>query len=196
MNDYFMAGNTTGRVTSMMNSTGKNVVSALPAVPVQISGFDNAPEVGDIFSVVSKELYSKTKQDAVLVTKQNPLSLASSQEDGINIILKTDNESSKEAVLDFIASLNKKYKKQLVVIVVGIGTANESDVELAYNAAAHIVLLHAKTENKAISLAQARKISIHSFDIIYKLTEFLESWIIAESSETVEVRKKLDKRKY
>ncbi|QQR63102.1 translation initiation factor IF-2 [bacterium] len=191
VNDYFMAGNTTGRVTSMMNSTGKNVVSALPAVPVQISGFDNAPEVGDIFSVVSKELYSKTKQDAVLVTKQNPLSLASSQEDGINIILKTDNESSKEAVLDFIASLNKKYKKQLVVIVVGIGTANESDVELAYNAAAHIVLLHAKTENKAISLAQARKISIHSFDIIYKLTEFLESWIIAESSETVEVRKKI-----
>ncbi|RTL06895.1 translation initiation factor IF-2 [Candidatus Dependentiae bacterium] len=188
--NFFLAGAITGRITSMINSFGKPVVKALPTVPVQVAGFDGMPEIGEVFKVLSKAQYLEYKDKSAHVSRHGTMHTLL-QTGAVNLILKADTESSKEAVLDFISALNKKSKKQFNVVLAGIGMLNESDIELAYNVNAQVIVMHAKIDSKALVLANVRKITIHQFDVIYKMTEFLKQWLTSQSNETVVVRKKV-----
>ena len=44
-----------GRVRALIDDRGENVESAGPSIPVEILGFDSAPEAGDQFAVVESE---------------------------------------------------------------------------------------------------------------------------------------------
>lgn len=105
------------------------------------------------------------------------------------MIIKTDTNSSKEALLESIAKLSKKAEKGFTIIHAQVGNVNESDIELAADTRAKIYTLHAKSEPNAATLAQYMDVSIHSFDIIYKLLEDLQE--LAYSSREIKmVRKK------
>lgn len=188
--NFFVAGAVTGRITSMVDSFGKTASKALPTVPVQVAGFDGMPEIGEVFKVLSKAEYLEYKDKNTHVSKYGTMHTLS-QSGAINLILKADTESSKEAVLDFINALNKKSKKQFNVVLAGIGMLNEGDIEFAYNVNAQVIVMHAKIDSKALVLANVRKITIHQFDVIYKMTEFLKNWLVSQSNETVLVRKKV-----
>lgn len=190
LGSFFIAGAVTGRITSMVNSFGKSVSTALPTIPVQIAGFDAMPQIGELFKVVSKDDYIDFKNKKMQTSKlENAHGLL--QSGSINLILKADTESSKEAVLDFIAAINKKSKKQFNVVLASIGTLNESDIEFAYNVSAQVFAMHARIDSKALVLANVRKVSVHQFDVIYKMTDFLKNWLASQSNETVLVRKKV-----
>lgn len=188
--NFFQAGAITGRITSMVNSFGRSVLKALPTVPVQVAGFDAMPEIGEAFNVISKNQYLAYKDKSVQPSKYS-LTHTLSQSGAINLVFKADTESSKEAVLDFITMLNKKSKKQFNVVLAAIGAVNEGDIEFAYNVNAQVIVMHTRIDSKALVLANMRKITVHQFDIIYKLTEFLKSWLVSQSNETVVVRKKV-----
>ena len=173
--DFFVCGNTVGRVTSLINSYGKRIQKVGPSIPVQVSGFQNLPEVGDYFEVVTKEKYLKRRgerQDFKTSRVVQP-----KQEGDVNLIVKADTNSSKEALLDAMDRLSRKFDRGFNIIDSGIGRINESNVELAFNTGASIVGLHVKTEVNALLLAQQRGVSITLFDIIYKLLEDLEKRI-------------------
>jgi translation initiation factor IF-2 len=53
--DAFVAGIYSGRVRAMYDERGHRVESAGPSVPVQVSGFDGAPQAGDLFAVLEQE---------------------------------------------------------------------------------------------------------------------------------------------
>lgn len=187
--DHFICGKTSGRVTSIVDSYGRNHTEVLPTVPVQVAGFDQLPEVGDLFKVVPSADIKAAKN---LQNEQRVISFKPTVQPGsIALIVKTDNDSSKEALIDALYTINKKLKKQFSVVYSAVGEVNESDVDLAYNTGSTIITLHTRIDNKALSLAAERKVSIHSFDIIYKLTEYLQEWGLAESAEQVTVRKKI-----
>lgn len=190
LGNFFLAGTVTGRITSMVNSVGKSVLKALPTVPVQIAGFDGMPEIGEVFRVLPKNEYADFKDKTVQHSKHGAIHTLS-QSGAINLILKADTESSKEAALDFITTLNKKSKKQFNVVSASIGMLNEGDIEFAYNVTAQVVVMHTRIDSKALILANVRKVTIHQFDVIYKMTEFLKNWLVSQSNETVIVRKKV-----
>ncbi|HTM06708.1 MAG TPA: translation initiation factor IF-2 [Patescibacteria group bacterium] len=190
LGNFFAAGSVTGRITSMVDSMGKVLDKAFPSVPVQIAGFDGMPEIGESFKVITKDEYAVFKSKSTQQSKQVVMHKFS-LDNAINIVLKADTDSSKEAAIDFITTLNKKSKKQFNVISATIGMLNESDVELAYNVTAQIVVMHTRIDSKALMLANVRKISIHQFDVIYKMTDFLKNWLAAQSNEKVVVRKKV-----
>lgn len=172
--DYFKCGQTGGRVSSLTDSYGKSIKQAGPAIPVQVAGFVNLPEAGDYLEVISKEEYRQAKIARgvrKLVGKQLI------QQEGINIVVKTDTNSSKEAVLDSINKLSKKSERKLNIVFAAVGDISESDVEFAFNTGSSIVGLHVKTEANAITLAKRRNVSITLFDVIYKLLEILEEQI-------------------
>src|SRR5262249_48616058 len=50
--DIIVAGSAWGRVRALIDDRGEPVSSAGPSVPVEILGFDAAPEAGDPFAVV------------------------------------------------------------------------------------------------------------------------------------------------
>ena len=53
--DYFVMGNIHGRIRAMFNEVGEKMIEAGPAIPVEISGLSNVPEVGVNFVVLEDE---------------------------------------------------------------------------------------------------------------------------------------------
>ncbi|MCX5922780.1 MAG: translation initiation factor IF-2 [Candidatus Dependentiae bacterium] len=184
--DYFICGNATGKVSSLVDSRGQRVMSVGPSVPVLVAGFDVLPETGSYFEVVAKEDQRKpqaTERKAVPIR-----TLA--KENAINIIVKTDSNSSKEALLESIEKLSKKSEKSFTIVHAGVGDISESDVMLAADTGSRIITLHVKPDQNAELLAQRQNVTINSFNIIYKLLEALE--VVAQAAKKVKmVRKKI-----
>ena len=185
--DYFICGKTGGKVSSIKDSFDKTIQEAGPSIPVLVAGFNELPEVGDLLRVVSKDEFKRDKQQ-----QRSHVSFASQAtlEDAINIIIKVDTNSSKEAVIDAINKLTKKSAIGFNIIHAGVGAISEGDIELAYNTSASLIGLHVKAESNARSLARRRDVKITLYTIIYKLLEALEEQ--AEKAKPVEtVRTKI-----
>jgi len=168
--DFFVCGDTVGKVSVLIDSYGNRVQSAGPSVPVQISGLNDIPKAGDLLQVISEsEFYSlKSKKldvkKGILATKTVPTNT-------INIILKTDNDSSREAILGSIDSFSKKNEKKIYIVQASIGNINESDILLAENTGSVIYGFGVKLETKAAQLAQKESISVKNFYVIYHLID-------------------------
>ena len=182
--DYMLCGNTTGHISSLFDSYGKRIKEVHPSIPAQAAGFDGRPEAGDFFRVVSKEEYLKIRSSGGDV-KASLVGKRFMHEKGINLIVKTDNHSSLEAVVEEIDRLSKKVQKGFNVLRQDVGNVNESDVEFAFNSGARIVCFNVKAESNAQDLADRKKVSILHYGIIYKLLEALNA--IAESEKEIEI---------
>jgi len=185
--DYFIAGNTVGKVTSISNYQGNRINKVGPAVPVQIAGFSELPEVGNLFKVVSYSEYKKFKDT---LEDRRTGSQRVVTEGALNFIIKTDTISTKEALLEAIEKIARKVGKDINIIHAGVGPVSESDVALAESTGASIVTLHVKPESNAALLARNTGITIDVFDIIYKLLENLEERIKGKK-EVVMVKTKI-----
>lgn len=181
--DFFASGTTTGRISSLIDSHGARVQSVGPSIPVRVAGFSALPEAGDYFEVVSREQYLKAKSTGIIATNIPARTLA--KENAINILIKTDTNSSKEALIGSIQKLSKKFEKQFNVINASIGDVSESDISLADTTGSIILTLHTKVGPNAQSLAQKQEVTIEQFDIIYKLLERLEA--IAEGAKEIKM---------
>jgi len=187
--DFFVCGKTHGKISSMVNSYGVRLKSVDPSVPVQVAGFDNLPQAGDLFEVVSVQEYKKARQGKRVVKKTPSKMVAAGAKKSINIIVKADSDSSKEALLLAIEKLSKNLEKGFNVVHGAVGDISESDVDLAAISRSLIFGLHVKAEAKASSMAQGLAVEIKIFDIIYKLIDFLQEY--AESKK--EIKKELKK---
>lgn len=181
--DYFSCGKTSGHVSSLVDSYGQRAKEGFPSIPVQIAGFDDRPEAGDFFEVIPKDEYLKIKSSGD--DKQSLAGKHFVYKDGINLLVKADNHSSLEAVVEGIDKLSKKLKKGFNILRHAVGDVGEGDIEFAYNTGARIICFNVKAEANAQSLAERRKISILHYGIIYKLLEDLDA--IAESAKEIEV---------
>src|SRR5207244_6444453 len=124
--DYILCGNTSGHISSLFDSYGKRIKEVHPSIPAQAAGFDGKPEPGDVFRVVSEDEYLKAR------SSESKTSLAGKRfmyEDGINLIVKADNHSSLEAIVEGIDRLSKNLKKGFNILRQEIGNVNESDIE-------------------------------------------------------------------
>lgn len=181
--DYFVCGATSGRISSLIDSYGNRITHAGPAIPVQAAGFEKLPQAGDYFEVVLKANYRRAK-----ITHEGRHAIPGKRlmhEGGINVIIKTDTNSSKEALVDSIDRLSRRIENGFNIIHAGVGDVSEGDVEFAFNTGSKIISLHVKGEANAMNLARRRTVSIARFDIIYKLLESLERE--AESAKEVEI---------
>ncbi len=188
--DYFVCGNTTGHVNSLVDSYGHHVKQAGPSIPVQVAGFSTAPALGDYFQVISRQEFLKmrTVQEKM---KKGAVVTNFGAENAVKLIIKTDTDSSREALTDEIRKVEKHDKHEINIIASGVGTISESDVEFAYDTGSIIIALHTKAEVKAMSLAVQRQVPIHYFDIIYKLIEFLQEYVKNANQKVVIVTKKI-----
>jgi translation initiation factor IF-2 len=181
--DYVLCGNTSGHISSLFDSYSKSIKQVYPAIPALAAGFDGRPEAGDFFRVVSKSEYLKAKSAG-----EGKVSLAGKRfmyENGINLLIKTDNHSSLEAIVEGVDRLSKKLKKGFNILRQEVGNVNEGDIEFAFNTGARIVCFNVKTEANAQILADRRKVSVLYYGIIYKLLEELDA--IAEAAKDVEL---------
>lgn len=183
--DCFTAGGKTGKVTALIDSNNKRIQKALPSQPIQVSGFDALPQAGDVFEVISLERLKKMRQQSENSTSQpqDMLMGQSSGKDGVNLVLKTDNDSSREAILSAIEKINQKAYRPLRCVHVGVGDINEHDVQLAQDTNSSLYAFNVKPDIGASALATKFGLSINQFGVIYHLTQAFEE--LAEAGRPV-----------
>lgn len=170
--DLFSAGHAIGRVVSIVDSYGKRLKEVGPSLPVQVSGFSELPHAGDHFEVIGKEKYEALKSSHGLVSAPMP---KKSTDQAMNMIIKCDSSSTKEALIESLERIFEKAKKQLNIIYSGVGNVSESDIVLASDTGSQVYGLHVKLEPTAEREAKKNLVRVHLFGIIYKLLEHIQN---------------------
>lgn len=178
VDDFFVVGNTVGKVNTLTDSLGNRVTHVMPSIPVLVSGFEALAEVGDVLRVVPEVEYRSARLHKR--PKAETMSRLSTDQQGINIIIKADGNATREAVIDAIAKIGRRHNKHFIVVSSGIGTITENDVILASHTNALLVGLHVKAETNAVVLSKSHHVTIKLFDVIYHLLEDLEKMVEAK----------------
>ena len=179
-----VSGINVGRVKAMVDDRGKPVKETAPGYAVEVLGFEGIPNAGDRFDITATENDARKiaetrlhKVKAASMVNHGKMSLdalfAKIQTGNIKdlgVILKADVFGSVEAIKD---SLEKAATEQVKVSVIHAGTGGitESDVMLASASNAIIIGFNVRPETKARQLAEAEKVEIKSYSIIYELLD-------------------------
>jgi len=170
------------------NFLGQTIDNASFSSPIRIVGFDKMPRVGAQFKSFQKkseaEKYAENwqKEKNLEKTKNKKEENKETTKKIIPIILKADVSGSIEAIEKEIAKINSELnatvsKTALFKIVgKGIGPISESDIKgVASGADTLVIGFNVKTDKSALEVAEKRGITISFFNIIYKMTEWLET---------------------
>ena len=197
--NYFVCGNTYGKVRAMIDFNGQTVDEANPSSPVEILGMNEAANAGDEFSVVDTEEEAKkintfrktgTKEKNALISsdKANLFESQSTKKE-LNIILKSDVQGSSEALKNAINKIEHSEVKPKIILS-DIGMINETDVSLAKASNAVVIGFNIKPNREAKNSAEQQKVRIEFFNIIYKAIEFVEKSLSGllepEKKETIQ----------
>ncbi len=207
--DAFLCGVYSGRVRAMLDERGHRVDTAGPSTPVQILGFDGAPQAGDQFVGMDSESEAKQlsvkrqqikREQAFKQIRHITLDdIANQIESGgvqdLPIILKADADGSVEALSDALQKLSTD-EVRIAVIHKGVGAITESDIMLAAASNAIVIGFHIRPTPQAKRLAESEGVDIRIYRIIYDcineiklaLEGLLRPEIKEEVSGTVEVR--------
>ncbi|MFH1428337.1 MAG: translation initiation factor IF-2, partial [Candidatus Margulisiibacteriota bacterium] len=202
--DPFVIGSTHGKVRAMFDSFGHTIKEAPPAFPVEVLGISDPPNAGDILEVVGDEKEAKSISDSRKITDKHeryrkPISLEDFSKDvkenkaqnNLNIVLKGDVSGSLEAIS---GALQKLMAKNIGIQILHqvTGTVNESDVMLALASNAIILAFGVGVNPEAEKLAEAEKVSIRQYNIIYKLIDDVQEALegmLAPEYEEIEIGK-------
>lgn len=186
LGDPIVVGSSFGKVRTLKDSNGNDLISALPSTPVEITGLNVVPVAGDKFMAfeTEKEARSIAEKRANAEKEKKYTKKAVSLEDlferiesghkEINIVLKTDVKGSEEAVKNALEKINVEGVK-VTVIRSGVGTITESDVVLASASNAIIIGFNVVPNAKTKEAAKNYEVDIRLYNIIYKLVEEIES---------------------
>jgi len=182
--DVFFAGSVFGRVRSMHDDRGEKIDAAGPATPVEVTGFEDLPQAGDTFQVVTDEAKARSvvsfrqlKDREKAMASSSRLSLEqlfSKIQEGkvkdLPIILKTDVSGSMEVLSQSLKNLtNEKVKVSL--LHAGVGAVTINDVLLASASGAIIVGFNVRPEKKAAEEAEKVGVEIRLHTVIYNVTD-------------------------
>ncbi|MCF7865193.1 MAG: translation initiation factor IF-2 [Candidatus Pacebacteria bacterium] len=195
---FLVAGKAMSPVRIMENFAGKAIKEAIPSMPVRIVGWDSEPEVGGMcFSFSSKkeaEKYIEEENEKASNQKDKSnlpsghsasfgqnigvgmnAATSESETSTVPLIIKADTSGSIEAIKYEISKL-KIDRVNLRIVQSGIGDIGEHEIKSAIGIPGTIIIgFTVKVDGATKRFADQNKIIIHTFDIIYKMTEWLEA---------------------
>jgi len=186
--DTIVAGTTGGRVRAMMNDKGERVEEAGPSMPVEVLGFSDVPDAGDILystdddrlgRQVVQERRDKLKADQLKARAKASLDdLFNQIKEGdmkeLNLIVKADVQGSVEAVRQALEKLSNE-EVRINVIHGAVGAIKESDVILASASNAIIIGFNVRPDAMASAAAEAEKVDMRMYRVIYNAIEDIEN---------------------
>tara|TARA_B100000575_G_scaffold293914_1_gene307016 strand:+ start:1938 stop:4112 length:2175 start_codon:yes stop_codon:yes gene_type:complete len=180
--DFFVCGDTWGKIRAMINYEGKMINAALPSMPVEILGMNSSAYAGAEFMVTQDEEEAKKLSD---LRKSNSVQKSISakdkttlfdqvkNKDELNIIIKSDVQGSSEALKMAINKISHK-EVEAKIILSDIGMINETDVSLAKASNAILIGFNVKPNREAKKLAEEQKVDIKFYNIIYEALDYVE----------------------
>ncbi len=187
VSDLIVVGTSYGKIRKMSDDNGKSVSSAVPSVPVEVLGLDNAPNAGDKFVEVSEErqareiiAYRTRKEKEEKALKNSVKSISDIfKESGkgklkyLNVIIKADVHGSAEAINGALVKLVNE-EVAIKVIHTATGGVSESDINLAAVSDAVIIGFNVRANNSAKEMARLKSVNIRYYSIIYNLVDELK----------------------
>ena len=182
--DIVVAGAAWGRVRALIDDKGSNVKEAGPAVPVEVLGFDSAPEAGDEFSVVESEARAREITDYRVRKRRDTLGsagtprtleammaqLKDADRKEFPLVIKGDVQGSVEAIVGSLKKISTD-EVQARLIHTGVGGITESDVALANASKAIVIGFNVRANVQAKQLADSHGLEIRYYNIIYDLVD-------------------------
>jgi len=165
-------------VRMIENFIGEKIDEATFSSPIRITGFDSVAKVG------SKFISYPSKKEAEIFAKESKESNEKKEIIGnenaeviIPIILKTD-------VLGTLDAISKELSKiindnvALKIIHKGVGDIAENDIKIASGASDAVIIgFRVGIDNEASGASEKLGISVHTFGIIYNITDHVEALI-------------------
>ena len=185
LGDPIVAGTIYGRIRTLKNDQGINIISAGPSTPVEITGLNGSPAAGDKFMAFESEKEAKEiaekreieaknqKQKKEVVSFDDLFNKIKDGAKEIKVVLKCDVRGSEEAVKSALEKLSTDEVK-IKVIRSGIGGITESDVILANASDAVVIGFNVVPSNITKDVAKEYGVEIRLYQIIYKLVEEME----------------------
>ncbi len=178
--DFFLVGTTCGRVRAMFNDHGQSIQEATPAVPVEITGFDDVPTTGETFIVMDDErtarqlvqqrLENQREANVSQQQKTNLENIFSQLEEAgsleLNLLLKADVQGSVEALRNSLSQLGNE-KISVRFLHTGLGNVTETDVVLASASDAIIIAFNVQADAKARETLAREGVDMRLYDVIY-----------------------------
>ena len=187
LGDAVVVGNYAGKIRTLKNDKGENLVEAGPSMPVSITGISESPSAGDKFMAFENEKKAKSisEQRILLAKKRSNKGTTSVSLDDlfnrieagdkeINVVLKADVKGSEEAVKNSLQKLDVEGIR-VNVIRSSIGAISESDIVLAAASNAIIIGFNIRPNNKIVEYAKEKGVDIRLYNIIYKVVEEMEA---------------------
>ena len=184
LGDLIVAGSAYGRVRALINDLGEQVKEAGPSVPVEVLGFDSAPEAGDQFAVVENEARAREITDYRLRERRKRLAVAgqrgsleqmmtqlkSAGTKEFTLLVKGDVQGSVEAI---VAALDKLGTDEVRARIIhyGVGGITKSDVGLASTSGAVILGFNVRANSQAREHAERDGVEIRYYAVIYDLVD-------------------------
>ena len=181
-----VAGSHWGRVRALIDDKGETLAAAKPATPVEVLGFDGAPEAGDRVAVVESEARAREiteyreRQRREKLAARGPgvrtsladmmSNLKAAGHKEMPIVLKGDVQGSVEAITSALEKLGND-EVMARVIHGAAGGIIESDVTLATASKAVILGFNVRANKEARDLAEQEGVEIRYYNIIYNLVD-------------------------
>ena len=179
--DLFVSGASSGKVRAIYNYKGDLINEAGPSTPVEIVGFQGAPNAGDDFVVVENDSkveeiveyrQQEIKNKKLAGNKKTDIFGESDPEEEYNIILKTDVNGSLEALANAIEKIKIENIKTKIILS-AVGPITETDVTLAKASNAILLGFNIRPNKEAKDLARSYKLEILYFNIIYEALDHI-----------------------
>ena len=184
--DIIVAGAAYGRLRALFDYRGRKLRKAGPSTPVQVMGFSEVPEVGEVFTRFNNEREARAAVETHKIEAANRVSAApkatleelfsrvqAGEEKELRLFIKADVQGSLEPIVNSIKGLDSSEIK-INILSSETGNVGESDVMSASASKAIIIGFNVQADASARRLAEAEGVSIRLYDIIYRMMEDIE----------------------
>lgn len=180
---FIVAENAMAPVRIFENFAGTSIKEATFSSPIRIIGFDDLPNVGATFRAYDRKKDAELAKSAGSSVRSKGASLSENDERHlIPVVIKADATGTLEAIQHELEKLGND-RILISVIHSGIGNISEGDVQSALSSShdALLVSFNVGIDSTARDIALQNDKEIHSFNIIYKLSEWLAEVITART---------------
>ena len=185
--DALVCGETFAKVRTMEDDRHIRYQEAKPSQALMVTGLDSVCQAGDKFMVFASE------QEAKAIAAERKIRAKEKETEGnkprnindlfnkidnknkeLNIIIKADAQGSAEALRNSLLKIEVP-DVTLNIIRCNVGTITEDDINLADGSQALIIGFNVRPMPNVKSTAQAKKVQIRLYSIIYDVTNDIEA---------------------
>ncbi|MBQ3318502.1 translation initiation factor IF-2 [Candidatus Saccharibacteria bacterium] len=199
--EFIVAGETYGKVRTMIDFKGRPKGKATPSTPVTVTGFKSLPNFGDRFEEAPDEKTARkiallnAQKDANLtasanVTSTDLLRMMNTADSAkvFNVIIKADVLGSVTSVVDSLKMIDTKGLISLNIVATGVGDVSENDIYMAAGGETIIYGFNIDIPVNIAKIAARDGVKVKLFKVIYELLDDakheMEALLPAEIVET------------